>query len=361
MKPKILIIGSTGKLGIKLSNFCFKNKISIHTATCHTNSKKLIYLNKKNKFSEIFTLNISEQKKSFLNLLKTTNFKLIYFLDYGSNSLEYLNLIIKYNSHSYIAIANKEMIIAGGKLLIESIRKSKNYFIPLDSEHFSLKNNIINNNNIKKLYITASGGPFYFSKFNNFKNVKLNKVLSHPRWKMGKNNLIDSSNFMNKILEIYELSYIYDISLDKIDFLISKSAFVHSVIEYEDGIVSLNAFKNNMLLTLIHPLRYFFDINTNIKSNSLLMKNANFNLQNNFDHRFNFFKYYKTMKSFTHIQQINLLLLNNYAQSLYLSNKIKYVDIIPFIFKSLNRYPNKCNFSSLLNIVNYIKKFKYNV
>ena len=238
-----MIIGSTGKLGIKLSNFCFKNKINIHTATCHTNSKKLNYLNKRNKFCEIFTLNISEQKISFLNLLKRTNFKLVYFLDYGSNSLEYLNLIVKYNSHSYIAIANKEMIIAGGKLLIESIRKSKNYFIPLDSEHFSLKNNIINNSNIKKLYITASGGPFYFSKFNNFKNVKLNKVLSHPRWKMGKNNLIDSSNFMNKILEIYELSYIYDISLNKIDFLISKSAFVHSIIEYEDGIVTLNAFK----------------------------------------------------------------------------------------------------------------------
>ena len=67
------------------------------------------------------------------------------------------------------------------------------------------------------------------------------------------------------------------------------------------------------------------------------------------------------MKSFTHIQQINLLLLNNYAQSLYLSNKIKYVDIIPFIFNSLNRYPNKFNFSSLLHIVNYIKNFKYNV
>ena len=85
-------------------------------------------------------------------------------------------------------------------------------------------------NNIKKIYITASGGPFYFNKKINLNKVKFKKVLSHPKWKMGKNNLIDSSNFINKILEIYELSYIYNIDLNKIDFLISKEAYIHSII-----------------------------------------------------------------------------------------------------------------------------------
>ena len=68
------------------------------------------------------------------------------------------------------------------------------------------------------------------------------KVLSHPKWKMGKNNLIDSSNFINKILEIYELSYIYNIPLNKIDFLISKEAYIHSIIHYNDNTLSFNCF-----------------------------------------------------------------------------------------------------------------------
>ena len=77
------------------------------------------------------------------------------------------------------------MIIAGGETLINKISKTKNKLIPLDSEHFSLKNNNLNNEIIKKIYITASGGPFYFKKKINLNSVKLSKVLDHPKWKMG--------------------------------------------------------------------------------------------------------------------------------------------------------------------------------
>ena len=76
-----------------------------------------------------------------------------------------------------------------------------------------------NSYNVKKILITASGGPFYFNKKINLKKVTKKQVLSHPKWKMGSNNLIDSSNFVNKFLEILELSYIYDIPLNKIDFV----------------------------------------------------------------------------------------------------------------------------------------------
>ena len=80
------------------------------------------------------------------------------------------------------------MIIAGGKLMFDKLRRSKNIFIPLDSEHFSLKNNFIDNDNIKKIYITASGGPFFFKNKKNFSNVSINEVLAHPKWNMGINN-----------------------------------------------------------------------------------------------------------------------------------------------------------------------------
>ena len=221
--------------------------------------KKKILL-QKNKFCipNHFILSENTEVERFIIFLKN-KIDIIYFLDFGSFSLSYLDQFIKYNSRSIIAIANKEMIIAGGKPLINSIAKSKNQLIPLDSEHFSLKNSFLNKD-IKKIFITASGGPFYFSNKKSFNNVSFKDVLTHPKWKMGNNNLIDSSNFINKILEIYEVSIIYNIPISKIDFIISRQAFIHSIIFYNDGIISLNSFKNDMLLTLIYPLNGYFKL-----------------------------------------------------------------------------------------------------
>ena len=185
------------------------------------------------------------------------------------------------------------MIIAGGKLLFHRIKKSKNKFVPLDSEHYSLKNNFKNSIDISKVYITASGGPFFFSKKDNFKKVKLFEVLSHPKWKMGINNSIDSSNFINKILEIFELSYIYNIKISKIDFLVSQNAYIHSIIVYNDGITSLNCYKNDMLLPLINPLTYLKNYSPPLFKDNLLYNSDNLSITNNFDKRFNFFNFYK--------------------------------------------------------------------
>ena len=190
---------------------------------------------------------MSERKK-FNVFLKNSQFKLVYFLDYGSYSLTYLDILIKNNKNSIFAIANKEMIIAGGPILKKIMNSPKYKFIPLDSEHYSMINHNFNESNVIKVFITASGGPFYFKKKIDLRNVSLKEVLKHPKWKMGINNTIDSSNFINKFLEIFELSTIFNISLDKIDFLISKEAFVHSLIIYKDNNISINCFKNDMLI-----------------------------------------------------------------------------------------------------------------
>ena len=164
MSKKILIIGSTGTLGSKLINFCYNKKIKVHTITSFKNKKKLLTQKKKLKSNNIFNLSDSNDKIKFQKFLKISKFKIIYFLDYGSESLLYLDLLLKNNNHSIFAIANKEMIIAGGLTLRNKILETKNKLIPLDSEHFSLQNNNFNNENITKVFITASGGPFFFKK-----------------------------------------------------------------------------------------------------------------------------------------------------------------------------------------------------
>lgn len=358
MSSKILIIGSTGKLGSMLLSYTKKNDINIFAITCNTNKTKLLSQCKKYNIKNSYVLSDANDLKKFLILLKT-KIKIIYFLDYGSKSLSYLNIFIQFNKNSIIAIANKEMIIAGGKLITSAINKTNNILVPLDSEHFSLKNLNFNNNNINKIYITASGGPFYFQKRINLKKVSSYEVLSHPKWNMGKNNLIDSSNFINKILEIYELSYLYNISLSKIDFLVSKEAFLHSVVQFKDSTISLNGFSNNMLITLSYPLTYLYSLKTICNTNKYL-NSSNLKLEIPLDKRFRFFRYYKKMKSLNHQEQINLMLLNNLAQTLYLSNKLKYNEIIKFIMNRISIDTNNKVFKSFSEVGKYIDNYAKN-
>ena len=355
MKPKVLIIGSTGKLGSKLLKYTHSNNIKILAATCFNNKKKILSQKLKYKINKTFVLSNKFDKSNFLKFL-SKKIDLVYFLDFGSSSLIYLNHFLKYNHGSTIAIANKEMIIAGGKLLFDKIRNTNTSFIPLDSEHFSLKNTL-QKKNIKKIYLTASGGPFFFKKNILLSNVNLNQVKAHPKWKMGLNNLIDSSNFMNKILEIFELSYIYDIPLSKIDFLVSKEAFIHSVVEYQDGIYTLNTFKNDMLITLTYPLKIFLKNLPHISSKNYLFNPKNFLLNFKYDSRFIMFRYLRKILNFNHCKQINLMLLNNIAQKRYLLGEINYSNLIPYSIKKLKKTKNDYKFKSLNDIVKYIDNF----
>ena len=354
---KILIIGSTGKLGKKLLNFTSKRNIPIDGASCFDNHK-LINIQKNNySIKNTFILSDKFSRAKFLKYLKQ-KFNLVYFLDYGSLSLEYIDILISHNSNCTFAIANKELIIAGGNILQSKIVKTGNNFFPLDSEHFSLINSNTKDSNINKIYITASGGPFYFDKKINLENVKKNKVLSHPKWNMGVNNLIDSSNFMNKVLEIFELSFIYNIDLKKIDFLISKSAYVHSVIIYKNSIISVNAFYNDMLLTLASPLLKFYKIKLNTKENKII-DHSNFILETKNDNRFKIFKYLNKLRSTNHKQQIKFMILNNVAHKKYLNNEIKYNEIVSYVIKHTYKY-EKINYSlnNFKNIIKYINHLR---
>ena len=357
-KKEILILGSTGKLGCMLLKYCKKNHISILSATCFSN-ESLIKKQKKNyNIKNIFTLSNTKNKKKFIDYIKKTKFKIIYFLDYGAESLLYIDILLKSNSNSIFAIANKELLIAGGKILINSINSSSNKLIPLDSEHFSLINSKNINNEIDKIYITASGGPFYFKKNLNLKKVSYKQVLNHPKWSMGVNNSIDSSNFMNKLLEIYELSSIFSIDLDKINFLVTREAYIHSVVVYKDNIISINCFDNNMLITLIKPLSFVFNCsNLNLKNNNFLNIN-NLALEYFNDKRFKIYKYFKKLKNIDHKHQIKFMILNNIAQKKYIDGSIKYDDIIDYVNDRLFDnflLKNPKNIKSILSMINKIK------
>ena len=349
MKPRILVIGSTGKLGSKLLRFSSKNKIKIDAICCFKNKKKLFTQCKKFNIKNKFILSDYDDSKNLFDYISSNKVDIIYFLDFGSQSIKYLIHFLKYQSSSIVAIANKELIIAGGNILIKSIKRKNCIFIPLDSEHYSLFKINLEDSEIDKIFITASGGPFYFNKNLNLKNISFSKVLSHPKWSMGKNNLIDSSNFVNKILEIFELSYIYNINLSKIDFVVSPEAFIHSIVKYKDSTISFNCFNNDMTITLIKPLSYFY--NFNLETNSTLFFNhKSYYFEKFSDDRFEIVNNINKFKNFTHLEVIQFMLLNNVAHKNYLSGNINYLDIVPFILKRIEFDSKKYKLDTLFNI-----------
>lgn len=356
-KVNICIIGSTGKLGSKLLIYCNKNKININCITYYSNKKKAINLKRKYKIENCFSLKNILEKNKFIEYLKTNKLDIIYFLDCGIHSLIYADIFLKNNKNSYISIANKEMIIGGGSLLINKIEKTRNILIPLDSEHFSLLNSNLNESiaNIDKVYLTASGGPFYFDKKINLHNVSLKQVLNHPKWKMGINNSIDSSNFINKLLEMYELSIIYKIDLKKISFLISKNAFIHSVIRYKDQTISLNCFENDMLITLIKPLSYFYNTKISSKKSKIFDLN-NFKLEEFKDNRFQINILKNQFMKLNHEGILRFVILNNIAQKKYLNKRLSYQNMIPFIKNNLKTTKEKINFKSFDDVLFFLQK-----
>ena len=355
--PKILIIGSTGILGLKIIKYLNDLNVPIETATCFNNLKLLKKLKVKFNIKRTFCLN---QNKSndysvLLNHVRENKYDIVYILDTELNSIPLIQSSLKFQKNCVYATANKELVIAGGKILINLINKN-NIFLPLDSEHFSLID--ITNyeiDKIKKVYITASGGPFYFTK-KKLKNVKLKEVIKHPKWKMGKDICINSSNFINKAFEILELSTIFGIPLNKIDILLSKEALVHSVVSFTDGRYTFNIFNNDMLIPLIKPLEKFnLPTKINNKIDLSLYKNFKLAYPKN-DIRFPLLKKIKLIKTFNHSQQILFLILNKKAHNLYLSDKLRYNQIVNYIFSNMSNYNYKYNLLNLDDIIKYYKK-----
>ena len=176
--------------------------------------------------------------------------------------------IIKFTKK--IAIANKESIICGWNLINKELYKNKTEFIPVDSEHFSiwyaLRNNL--NKNIDKIFLTASGGSLLNVKKNQFNKLKINDILKHPNWNMGKKITIDSSTLMNKVFEVIEAKNIFNIEYKKIKIIIHPQSFIHAIIQFSDGMLKIIAHETTMDI----PIR-----NTIYKNQTKNFKNKDLN------------------------------------------------------------------------------------
>ncbi|MGL4483442.1 MAG: 1-deoxy-D-xylulose-5-phosphate reductoisomerase [Anaerovoracaceae bacterium] len=137
----------------------------------------------------------------------------------------------------HIALANKETLVAGGKIIMDLSRRVQRMILPVDSEHSAIFQCIQGSGGekLRRLILTASGGPFINKKIEDLENIEPRQALKHPNWSMGQKISIDSATMMNKGLEVIEAQHLFGASLDKIDVVVHPQSIIHSMIEYADG------------------------------------------------------------------------------------------------------------------------------
>ncbi len=157
-----------------------------------------------------------------------------------------------------IALANKESMVAAGSLIQNLVEKSGAQIIPVDSEHSGIFQCLAKErvDNVKRVILTASGGPFFRSSSQEMEEITLDDALNHPRWKMGKKVTIDSATLVNKGLELIEAHWLFNIEPAKLEVLIHPQSIVHSLVEMNDGSVLAQLSPTDMKVPIQYALTY---------------------------------------------------------------------------------------------------------
>jgi 1-deoxy-D-xylulose-5-phosphate reductoisomerase len=157
-----------------------------------------------------------------------------------------------------IALANKETLVTAGSIVMAEAQKRKVEILPVDSEHSAIFQSLMGNNkeDVSKIILTASGGPFRGRKMGELKNVSVKEALKHPNWSMGSKITIDSATMMNKGLEVIEARWLFDVPLERIEVLIHPQSIIHSMVEYKDGAIMAQLGSPDMRLPIQLALTY---------------------------------------------------------------------------------------------------------
>jgi len=355
MKKKIAILGSTGSIGKTLIKILQKDdkKFEVVLLTANRNYNNLLNQAKLLKVKNLIITNpvcykkILSQKNNNINIYNNfDSFNKIFKkkIDYsmcaitGIEGLLPTFKIIKYSKN--IAIANKESIICAWDLINKELKKNKTFFIPVDSEHFSIWFGIRNYKNlIKKYYITASGGPFLDLPQNKFSKIKVVDALNHPNWKMGKKISIDSATMMNKVFEVIEAKNIFNILYKNIEVLVHRDSYIHAILHFYNGMIKIIAHDTTMKIPILNSI--YLDENSKKFKNNLKNNTIDINKLNKLNFLKPNLKKFPSLNILKFLQEKNSLYetvivsINDALVEMYLNKRIKFNDISKLLLKFL--------------------------
>ena len=298
MKKKISILGSTGSIGVTTLNILNKKKnlfkINLLSADKNLNLIcKQIKIYKPNFFIinnfKVFQKVKTKIKKTKTRIFLSNNFryKSLTKSDITLSAIPGLDglapTIEMIKKSNKLLIANKESIICGWNIIKKVSKKYNTKIIPIDSEHFSIMQLLSDYKlcNVKKIYLTASGGPFLDRSVSSLKKIKPHEALRHPKWKMGKKITVNSSTLMNKILELIEAQKLFNIPNNKLDIIIHPESLVHAIVELKNGLNKFIYHETSMTIPIANAIfnnkvdiKDFVKSKTKKKINNLSFRNV---------------------------------------------------------------------------------------
>jgi 1-deoxy-D-xylulose-5-phosphate reductoisomerase len=271
---RILLFGSTGSIGRNVLDIVAKNpdKFRVELLSCYKNVKLLIEQAKTFKVSAVHlsdhtdaetvrqalptSMRIFVGNAAFAETIREIDADLVVNAIVGAVGLE-----VSYHTLAAgktLALANKESLVAGGELLKQVCRQTGTQIIPIDSEHSAVFQCLQagGRNEVEKIILTASGGPFRNRPQETFDSITIEEALKHPNWSMGAKITIDSATMMNKCLEVIEAHFLFDVTPEQIDVVIHPESVIHSMVQFCDGSVVAQLSPPDMRLPIAYALQF---------------------------------------------------------------------------------------------------------
>ncbi len=272
MSKIISILGSTGSIGTQALDVARKNGYRIRGLVAGQNIDMLV--SQAREFNpEVVALFDSSAATELKSRLSDTKIKVLCGAD-GVEEVAKLKVDIVLNSivgiaglrptlaaiesKNNIALANKETLVTAGALVNKKAAENGVKIIPVDSEHSAIFQSLQGapSGSLKKILLTASGGPFYGKTTKDLENVTVEQALAHPNWSMGKKITIDSATLMNKGLEVIEAVHLFGVSPDDIEVIVHRQSILHSAVELCDGAVIGQLGTPDMRLPIEYAITY---------------------------------------------------------------------------------------------------------
>jgi len=269
----IIILGSTGSIGTQSIDVAEKNNIPVVALSANKNAD--IVEQQARKLNVSFCAMADEDAAKDLKIkLSDTDIAVYSGVDgicemvERANAKTVINSIIgeaglmptlsTIKSGKTLALANKESLVVAGETVMKEASKNNVAVVPVDSEHCAIHQCLKcgNKREVKKLILTASGGPFYGKKAKDIKNVTISEVLAHPTWSMGAKITVDSATLMNKGFEVIEAMHLFGVPADRIDVVVHRESIIHSMVEYIDNSVIAQMSAPDMRFCIQYALSY---------------------------------------------------------------------------------------------------------
>ena len=254
-----------------------------------------------------------------------------------------------------ILLANKESMVMAGPLILSQVSENNSRIIPIDSEHnaiYQVLNNEVNiESQVKKVILTASGGPFLNESLEKIDSATVEQALNHPNWKMGDKITIDSATMMNKALEVIEAFYLFDLPKAKIDVVVHPQSIIHSMVEFVDGSILCQLGFSDMKIPISYALGYPERITSGLRGIDLTtIENLSFSKPD--FQKFPCLKlaYDVLGKKLSHSIVLNIA--NEIAVGSFLDKKIKFNQIFMIVNEMLNKLESE-NLRSIDDIFSF--------